>query len=101
VVVIFVAEILTYEPQKVVAGGPIFLRTLRHPVTFEQSMARLSRYAAAVGSGQAVTSPLTAATRRNLDTVMILRFEMEVKRVDDSRSHVEDATFLIHSPAQL
>lgn len=70
VVAVLVPGILRKELQNVVPGGPTFLRTLRAPVTFEQSIARLSRCAAGVGSGQAVTNPLTVAARRSLNATM-------------------------------
>lgn len=72
VVSVFVPAIFRYELQKLVAGGPSFLRTLRAPVTLEQSMARWSSCAAGVGSGQAAPSAVkTAATKRLVATIFV------------------------------
>jgi hypothetical protein len=71
--------ILRYELQKVSAAGPIFLRTPRHPVNFEQSMARLSRYAAAVGSGQAATSWLAVTARKSLKATIALEMTWDME----------------------
>ena len=75
VVDVFVPGTFRYDRQKVLAGGPIFFSTPRHPVNLEQSMARLSRFATAVGSGHAVTIPLTVAASKSLNATMFLDFD--------------------------
>lgn len=75
VVDVFVPGTFRYDRQKVLAGGPIFFSTPRHPVNLEQSTARLSRFANAVGSGQAVAIPLTVAASKSFKATMFLDFD--------------------------